>query len=214
MNQRVILFFSAVSMLLYSCSTVKPVASINTDRKQDTIQHLAKKNVIIESASHKPIASHRKDSISYKANPLASKYSSMMNVDEKQLNNIELLKFMDEWYGVPYHYGGKSKQGIDCSDFTCTLLHDVYGINMDGSSKALRGECITVRKNDLQEGDLVFFKIRKGRISHVGVYIANNYFIHASTKLGVVISSLDEDYYKKYFSSGGRVRKKEQISVN
>jgi lipoprotein Spr len=63
-----------------------------------------------------------------------------------------------------------------------------------------------LKKSQLREGDLVFFKIRKRRVSHVGVYLSHNRFIHASVHDGVVISDLDEPYYKKYFFKGGKVK--------
>ncbi len=62
-----------------------------------------------------------------------------------------------------------------------------------------------LEKPDLKEGDFVFIKIRKGQISHVGIYLGNNKFAHASVKTGVIISDLDEPYYKKYFYRGGRI---------
>ena len=62
-----------------------------------------------------------------------------------------------------------------------------------------------VDKRDLKEGDLVFFKIGSTRVSHVGVYLSNGYFAHATLRRGVMISSLEESYYSKYFSSAGRV---------
>jgi murein DD-endopeptidase / murein LD-carboxypeptidase len=65
-------------------------------------------------------------------------------------------------------------------------------------------ECDKIKKNDLREGDLVFFRTRRG-VSHVGVYLGNGYFTHASTSNGVMISRLDEDYYRKKYIGGGRV---------
>jgi lipoprotein Spr len=64
-----------------------------------------------------------------------------------------------------------------------------------------------IKKSALKEGDLVFFKIKQKRISHVGVYVGNNKFAHASVQNGVIISDLDEPYYKMYFYKGGRVER-------
>lgn len=63
-----------------------------------------------------------------------------------------------------------------------------------------------VPKEELKDGDIVFFKINGNKISHVGIYIGDNKFIHASTKRGVVINDLNEVYYKKYFYTGGRIK--------
>jgi lipoprotein Spr len=111
-----------------------------------------------------------------------------------------------EWLGTKYKYSGRSKNGIDCSGFVSTMYKNTYCINLTGGSKDLWPVVKPVEKNDLMEGDILFFKIKKGQISHVGVYLGNNKFAHASVHSGVIISDLDEDYYKKYFYKGGRVQ--------
>ena len=107
---------------------------------------------------------------------------------------------------MPYKYGGKNKQGIDCSAFTLELLKEVYNKDLTGTSSSISNGCKVISKNNLLEGDLVFFKIESDNISHIGVYLQNNKFVHASTKKGVMIDDLDEPYYKKYFFKGGRIK--------
>ena len=109
------------------------------------------------------------------------------------------------WMGAKYRYSGNNQKGIDCSGFAAEMYKNVYCITLDGSSRDIFKQVTPLSKQELKEGDLVFFKIRKGRISHVGIYLANNKFAHATTKSGVTISDLDEDYYKKYFYKGGRI---------
>jgi lipoprotein Spr len=125
------------------------------------------------------------------------KYAQMLGVQAADISNKKLYGFIDDWYGVPYAYGGKTKRGVDCSGFTSVLLNEVYGKQMSGSSSALYGQCRHIGKEELKEGDLVFFRIDSKDISHVGIYLQNNKFIHASTKAGVI--------YKKYFAGGGKV---------
>lgn len=137
---------------------------------------------------------------------IQSKYASKLGVDPSQLNNLELYQFVDTWYGAPYRYAGKSRSGVDCSGFTSILLDSVFNKNISGPSYSLYSLCEPVEKEKLKEGDLVFFKINKGKISHVGVYLQNNKFVHASTRAGVIINDLDEDYYRKYFFKGGRLK--------
>lgn len=110
-----------------------------------------------------------------------------------------------EWLGTRYRYAGDTKQGIDCSGFVSRMYKDVYCITLSGGSRDIFPVTTPVEKNELQEGDILFFKIKKGQISHVGVYLGNNKFAHASVKSGVIISDLDEDYYKRYFYKGGRI---------
>jgi cell wall-associated NlpC family hydrolase len=139
--------------------------------------------------------------------PLQFKYAILTNTAVEDLNNPRLLLFMDQWYGVPYHYGGKSKDGIDCSAFTCQLISEVYNVNQlprmsVDQYKATR----RIPKKDLREGDLVFFHtLGKGhKVTHVGVYLYNNRFVHASVA-GVQISDLGEGYYLHHYVGAGRV---------
>ncbi len=111
----------------------------------------------------------------------------------------------NEWLGVRYRYAGHSKKGIDCSGFAKMLYHEVYCTELSGGSKDLWKRVKPVKKDSLQEGDLVFFRIRRGQISHVGVYLGHGRMAHASVRWGVIISDLDEPYYKKYYFSGGRI---------
>ncbi len=111
-----------------------------------------------------------------------------------------------DWVGTRYKYAGKSKKGIDCSGFVNEMYKSAYCINLSGGSKDIWPTVKPIEKDDLQEGDILFFKIKKGQISHVGVYLGNNKFAHASVHSGVIISDLSEDYYKKYFYKGGRIQ--------
>ena len=127
-------------------------------------------------------------------------------MNESEITNVALYKFIDEWYGVPYLYGGKTKSGVDCSGFASILYSTIYKKNISGSAASIFNACKAVSEKDLEEGDLVFFKINSDKISHVGVYLKNHHFVHASTHKGIVISSLEEDYYKKYFFKGGKLQ--------
>ena len=136
---------------------------------------------------------------------IKKKYSQLLGVSEKEISNKKLYSFIDDWYGVPYKYGGKSKSGVDCSDFVSILYKNVFGKEISGSSASMSKQCKTISKDELKEGDLVFFKIDSKEISHIGIYLQNNKFIHATTKAGVMIDDLSEEYYKKYFESAGRI---------
>lgn len=116
----------------------------------------------------------------------------------------ELYNETFQWIETPYNYAGNSKNGIDCSGLVKQLYEKVYNLKLQGGSKTIYEQVIPIIKEELKEGDLVFFKIRKNQISHVGLYLKDGNFIHASVKSGVIISNLNEDYYKKYYFSGGR----------
>lgn len=136
---------------------------------------------------------------------IQEKYAKLLGVSPSEINNSKLYTFIDNWYGVPYKYGGKNKNGIDCSNFSATLYATVYNQSITGSSASIFKQCKPISKADLKEGDLLFFKIETDDISHIGVYLQNNKFVHATTKKGVMIDALDEPYYKKYFYKGGRI---------
>ncbi|MCW3082906.1 MAG: glycoside hydrolase [Bacteroidetes bacterium] len=136
---------------------------------------------------------------------LEKKYAELLNVNEDRISNTKLYSFIDDWYGVPYKYGGQNKKGIDCSNFAATLYATIYNKQLKGSSASIFNQCKVISRSDLKEGDLLFFKIEKEDISHIAVYLQNNKFVHATTKKGVMIDDLDEAYYKKYFYKAGRV---------
>lgn len=132
------------------------------------------------------------------------KYATQLNVAPREIENEKLYSFIDEWYATPYKYAGSDKSGIDCSGFTSKLYETVYLKKISRASRDLYATSVEVKKENLKEGDFVFFKIESKNVSHVGVYLMNNKFVHASTKKGVIISDLNETYYQKYFFIGGR----------
>lgn len=134
---------------------------------------------------------------------LQYKYAMMLNVNVESLKNTALLGFMDDWFGTRYRYGGTTKKGIDCSALTGSLLMAVYGLAMPRTAREQYKVSEHISRDELQEGDLVFFNT-KGYVSHVGLYLENGYFLHASSSQGVTISNLDEAYYSKRFIGGGR----------
>jgi murein DD-endopeptidase / murein LD-carboxypeptidase len=136
---------------------------------------------------------------------LAKDYlSQIMGVALSATSNIKLFQFVYDWIGTPYRFGGDSRKGIDCSAFTKELYSKVFNMDIERNSRQIFSMVTPVKKEDLQEGDLVFFKIHSRHISHVGIYLGNNRFAHASLR-GVAISSLDDPYYKRYFYRGGRM---------
>jgi hypothetical protein len=138
-----------------------------------------------------------------------SYFEKKYNIKEEMIYCFELYFQIYDWLGVKYSYGKDSKKGIDCSHFVSNIYRKVYGININGSSSSIFDGCFKVREEDLKEGDLVFFRInKKKKISHVGIYLQNRQFVHATIDRGVIISNLDENYYKKYFITGGKPNSK------
>lgn len=137
---------------------------------------------------------------------LQSKYAMLMQVVPEALCNLSLYSFIDEWYGVRYRLGGNSKTGIDCSAFVQRAYEQVFGLNLLRTAlDQFSMSNLIWRKDQCKEGDLVFFNIKGSRVSHVGIYLINNFFVHASSSHGIMISSLEDKYWTKYFACAGRV---------
>jgi lipoprotein Spr len=146
-----------------------------------------------------------------KANWLQLKYSIKMDVTVESIKNIPLLQKIDEWYGTPYNYGGSTKNGVDCSYFTLDVMKGVFNINLNRTAAEQYQQTSRINWEDLKEGDLIFFKTEgPNKISHVGIYLTNNKFVHASVSNGVTISDLSEPYYQRTIYSMGRLNNLEK----
>ncbi|MCB0409591.1 MAG: C40 family peptidase [Flavobacteriales bacterium] len=136
---------------------------------------------------------------------IQKKYADLLNVSTTEIKNVRLYAFIEEWTGTPYKYGGLSKSGIDCSGFCNVLYNQVYQKELPRTTKDIAKQLDKVKQSRLEEGDLVLFNIEGKKNAHVGVYLQNNMFVHASTSKGVIISSLENPYYKKAYNKGGKV---------
>lgn len=131
-------------------------------------------------------------------------YQKILGTTPDENSRLRLWDKIIEWLGTPYRYGGKSKKGIDCSGFVSKIYKSAFQINLLGSSSNIFTQVKKVEKGNLQEGDILFFKIRNDKISHVGIYLKDNKFAHASSSRGIVINDLRENYYQKRFFTAGR----------
>ncbi|MEN3752003.1 bifunctional murein DD-endopeptidase/murein LD-carboxypeptidase [Mangrovibacter yixingensis] len=127
---------------------------------------------------------------------------------EKMVQNLDIKsRLMDQyadWKGVRYRLGGDTKRGIDCSAFVQRTFREQFGLELPRSTYEQETMGKHVAKTALRTGDLVLFRAGStGR--HVGIYIGNNQFVHASTSSGVMISNLDEPYWKRRYNDARRV---------
>jgi cell wall-associated NlpC family hydrolase len=162
---------------------------------------------IIYPASYK--AGRHRDEEDDDIKDIRKKYAGILGVRPKDLDNAALYKFIDRWYGTNYRLGGCDISGIDCSGFVQKLYSEVYGIDIVRTAIDQFGSCKRIKRyKNAKEGDLVFFRVHsRKKITHVGIYLANDYFVHASRSQGVIISNLNEEYWQRYFAGAGRIPK-------
>ncbi len=135
-------------------------------------------------------------------------FSAAMKADENlSYGNSEMLVVINalDYLGTPYLYGGIGKDGLDCSG----LLYSAFRNLMDNPPRVskdwlLRGSSVN---DDFIPGDVLLFA-ENGIIFHVAIYVGDRFFIHAASagqKTGVILSSLDEAYWSKYFYGARRI---------
>lgn len=112
-----------------------------------------------------------------------------------------------QWLGTRYAYGGHSKNGTDCSGFVMEVYRKAANIKLPRTTVEQREFSSDIDSRKMEVGDLVFFSSgkRRGKVSHVGLYIGDGQMIHASSSRGVIVSNLEETYYTNHYHSSGRV---------
>ncbi len=108
------------------------------------------------------------------------------------------------WEGVPHEWGGTSHQGVDCSGLVQSVFQNEFQVSLPRSTENQAEAGTTVSRSDLQPGDLVFF--RPGwKKRHVGIYLSDGKFLHASSSEGVTVSPLDRSYWREHWWQARRV---------
>jgi cell wall-associated NlpC family hydrolase len=224
------LFFVAVAMGIFSGTsfTANAQTSINLEKVAGTgkskislkfiddieinpgkISGNSSESILIDKNTTAPLTATPKNTTTVdieKCSPIQFKYAMVMDREVETITNTSLYNFIDEWWATRYRYGGTTKKGIDCSSFTGKVLESVYCITAPRTAAEQYDMTEKLPVDQLAEGDLVFFNTRGG-VSHVGIYLGDNYFAHSSVKYGVTISSLKDDYYSRKFIGGGRICK-------
>ena len=122
-----------------------------------------------------------------------------------KIDKAKMGRIIDSFLGTPYRYGGEAKSGIDCSGLVRQVYKQYAGFDLPHDTKKLYKLVKQVGEEDLAYGDLVFFSDGWFSISHVGIYLGERRFVHSAESFGVIVSSLDEDYYRKRYRGARRV---------
>lgn len=208
-----LLLATAGVLIFQSCKLAEPVG-YNAYANGHNNQSAFMQDVQVEVGGKKTLNSNSEVAPSYTRKQLIEEQKvptyGIFNISEnfrKMTNRSHnLYSFIDDWMGTPYRLGGTTRRGIDCSAFMQEIYNSIYKFRLPRTSRDQYQIATKINAKDhLREGDLVFFKIRSKAISHVGIYLADGKFAHASSSKGVIISSLDQDYWRKYYVGGGRV---------
>ncbi|HWD89696.1 MAG TPA: C40 family peptidase [Mucilaginibacter sp.] len=136
---------------------------------------------------------------------IVNKYSKVLSVPADSITNRKLYALIERFSSTPYKFGGSDVTGVDCSGFTYVIEKEVYDATIPRSTIQQASFITAKNVSDLQEGDLVFLKFGGSSINHVGVYLQNGYFVHATSNMGLVVDNLTDPYIQQRFMSCGAV---------
>ncbi|MBA4250881.1 MAG: hypothetical protein C0425_07240 [Chlorobiaceae bacterium] len=216
----VILFFIAITFSLSGCAASSSTIRYNDkDSEKNVVKKTAPQKEFHQSVDSTGIydfldeeefvdyagTEEKKFDISEVVAKIRKHDSELLNSPNSHWDDIlmQIIEYLD----TPYRFGGNSKDGIDCSAFTQTVFQNAANINLLRTARDQYTQGIVIEnKEDLKFGDLVFFNTRRAvRPGHVGIYLGENLFAHASRKLGVTISTIENNYYSKRFMGGRRI---------
>lgn len=133
--------------------------------------------------------------------PAAAAANAMASLKSKTLYH-----FITDWAGVKYRLGGLDKNGIDCSGFALLLEKNIYGVDLPRRSRDQAAVVKNENPSQLKEGDLLFFSFGGNEVDHVGVYLNEDFFVHASPTRGVVVDNMKLPAFQKALVKSGPVK--------
>lgn len=188
----IFMLLAVCGLMLTSCQALKKILTTDLEEEDFIISQLYA-DELVDEKPYVPVL---------KAERLTRNTSVKLGVD---IENAKLRSAIEDWYGTPYLYGGCSKDGVDCSCFVGNIYKTVYNITLKRTANDIYLQSTPVAKNKLKEGELVFFTNSNNKVSHVGIYLRDDMFVHSSTSHGVIISKLTDSYWSKHFYKGGKI---------
>ncbi|MGA1933529.1 NlpC/P60 family protein [Arcobacter sp. YIC-464] len=186
-------FLILITLFFSACNSTKTIAYKETSQENIDAQIVALKNI-------KPVDTKE---LTYQTKSYTNEPKEDLSVNNDEIIKDALMEFYDEWKHVKYKFGGNSKKGIDCSAFTQRIFKEKFNIKIPRSTRTQVKIGEKIKKSELKIGDLVFFKT--GRTDrHVGVYMGDGKFMHASIK-GVKFTKIDKAFYRKTYWTSRRV---------
>lgn len=161
--------------------------------------------LFLTACSSSPNVSYSKKQTSFKV-PKNYQIKYPVPLTDETMVMASLAKQQQEWAGTKYVLGGTTKKGVDCSGFTQVMYRDLFAKSIPRMTVDQEKAGKKVAKRDLRAGDLVFFNTGRGpNGKHVGIYMKDGLFLHASSRGGVIYSHLDRPYWAKAFSQARRL---------
>jgi lipoprotein Spr len=197
-------FFIPLLLIFTGCTASKSVAD-NSEHNINTNNNTNKEIIISYEEYQKLFKSENEEKKSEViTTPIEYKKAKNLssNANDKEIK-AALMEFYNEWKNVKYKFGGNSKKGIDCSAFTQRIFKEKFNVKIPRSTRTQVKSGESIKKSQLQLGDLVFFKTGKYD-RHVGVYMGDGNFMHASIK-GIKFTKLNKPFYKKAYWTSRRV---------
>lgn len=122
-----------------------------------------------------------------------------------------LMDEHERWAGTPYRLGGTSFNGIDCSALVQNVFSEAFQVELPRTTSRQVNTGVAISRTELEPGDLVFFRPPGNR--HVGIYVGDGRFMHASSSRGVMISKLNNSYWSRYYWQARRPVEPTQLSL-
>lgn len=197
----IVILFSV--MVISGCSSTTDISQNDDEDGKDVTGYKNSVEVVSTStlAMKTSINKENLEAISSSLAGFISSFDFAKNVDKDEV----MFKII-EYINTPYLWGGTSKRGIDCSAFIQTIMYQSLGVTLPRTSYEQSQVGELVDKADLKFGDLIFFDtMRKGRVTHVGMYLGNGFFAHSGSKTGVAVASLDDEFYTRTYLKARRV---------
>lgn len=188
-----------IVLLIGSLSLFVACASNNNTQitSKQAVYNNAQKHRINNNVTYEPIITPEE----YKK--MLSEQTTQVEKSTDVDMNQALMDFYNEWKNVKYRLGGNSKRGIDCSAFTQRIFKEKFDTKIPRTTRTQVNVGKKIKKSELEMGDLVFFKTGK-QDRHVGVYMGNGDFMHASIK-GVKFTKLNKPFYKRKYWTSRRI---------
>ncbi len=204
------LSFVLVIVLLTACSR-KTLKGGDYSYYKSEIEKSKRQEQLQKEANKKTNTVHQVNEVPRYLSPEErKKFSTLLDVPEKEIKNEKLYAVIDQWLGTPYDWGGTSKNGVDCSSYVQQLYQKVYGRDLPRTSLEqfyLDTKSHFRNQKYLKEGDLIFFRLRHQDkvVSHVGVYLQNGKFTGSNSPHGVQIADLNADYWQDKYVACARL---------